>query len=266
MGDPSAVVRLMTPMRLSDRLAVQLRALIDEQGLKPGDRLPAERRLAEALGASRPSVREAIRQLASQGLLRSRQGGGTYVQAAESAVDWPDRHLMRPLDELVSDDPEYRYDVLEARYALEGSTAWHAAVRATAQDRQAIMRCFDDMQHFQEQGDPAQAAQADVQFHLAIAQASHNVVLLQMMRGVFELLRATVTENRQRMYQVQHTQDQLTAQHRALMDAILRGDAEAARSAVWQHLEFVHGHVRKFDEDEARLARFSRLPPFTLTS
>jgi GntR family L-lactate dehydrogenase operon transcriptional regulator len=254
-------------MRLSDRLAEQLRALIDEQGLQPGDRLPAERRLAEALGASRPSVREAIRQLASQGLLRSRQGGGTYVQARESAAgDWPDRHLMRPLDELVSDDPEYRYDVLEARHALEGGTAWHAALRATDQDRQAIQRCFEEMLHFQEQGDPERAAQADVQFHLSIAQASHNVVLLQMMRGVFELLRVTVTENRQRMYVVRHTQDQLTAQHQALMDAILRGDAEAARATVWQHLEFVHGHVRKFDEDEARLARFSRLPPFTLTS
>ncbi|MCZ4328344.1 transcriptional regulator LldR [Castellaniella denitrificans] len=254
-------------MRLSDRIAEQLRALIDEQGLRPGDRLPAERRLAEALGVSRPSVREAIRQLASQGLLRSRQGGGTYVQACESPVDdWPERHLVRPLDELVSDDPEYRYDVLEARHALEGGTAWHAALRATAQDRQEIRRRFEDMVRFQSRGDPDLSAQADASFHLSIAEASHNAVLLQMMRGVFELLRSTVTENRQRMYLIQHTQDQLTAQHQALMEAILRGDAEAARETVWRHLEFVHGSVRKLDEDEARRARSSRLPPFTLTS
>ncbi|WP_368642498.1 transcriptional regulator LldR [Castellaniella ginsengisoli] len=254
-------------MRLSDRLAKQLLDLIDEQGLKPGDRLPAERRLAEDLGASRPSIREAIRQLSSQGLLRSRQGGGTYVQAAESVEDdWPERRLMRPLDALVSDDPEYRYDVLEARHALEGGTAWHAALRATDRDRQAIRRRFEDIVRFQGRDDPDLSAQADARFHLAIAEASHNAVLLQMMRGVFELLRSTVTENRQRMYLIRDTQDQLTAQHQALMEAILRGDAEAARTTVWRHLEFVHGSVRKLDEDEARCARASRLPPFSLTS
>ena len=254
-------------MRLSDRLAEQLQSLIRDQGLQPGDRLPAERSLAGQLGASRPSVREAIRQLASQGVLYSRQGGGTYVREQEwSADDWPDRHLVRPLDELMSDDPEYRYDVLEARHALEGGTAWHAALRATDEDRQAIRQRFDDMVRFQVRNDPELSAQADARFHLAIAEASHNAVLLQMMRSVFELLRATVTDSRQRMYTLQHTQDQLTAQHQALMEAILRSDAEAARTTVWQHLEFVHAHVRKLDEDEARRTRASRLPPFILTS
>lgn len=202
--------------------------------------------------------------------MRSRQGGGTYVQHVHadsvSVGTWPERHLVRPLDELVSDDPEYRYDVLEARHALEGGTAWHAALRATAQDRREILRRFEDMVRFQGRHDADLSAQADARFHLAIAEASHNAVLLQMMRGVFELLRATVTENRQRMYLIQHTQDQLTAQHQALMEAILRGDAETARATVWRHIEFVHGSVRGLDEDEARRARVSRLPPFTALS
>ncbi len=250
-------------MRLSDRLAEQLLALIDEWGLKPGDRLPAERRLALDLGASRPSVREAIHQLASLGLLRSRHGGGTYVQEAPPAADaWPRQRLLRPLDGLVSEDPEYRYDVLEARHALEGGTAWHAALRATPEDRARIQARFEDMLRFQDEDDPGPSARADARFHLAIAEASHNAVLLQMMRGMFELLSATVTESRQRLYTLRHTQEQLTAQHRAVMDAILRGDAEAAREAVWRHLEFVHRSMRALDEDEARRRRASRLPPF----
>ncbi len=253
-------------MRLSDRLVEQLQTLIAEQGLKPGDRLPAERQLAQLLGASRPSVREAIHRLASQGLLRSRQGGGTYLQAPSTAAAWPGPNLVQPLDELISGDPEYRYDVLEARHALEGGTAWHAALRATPEDRQRIQARFEDMLRFQGGDDPELSSRADAQFHLAIAEASHNAVLLQMMRGVFALLRATVTENRQRMYTVQHTQEQLTLQHRALMEAILKGDAEAARATVWQHLEFVHQSVRTLDEDEARRARASRLPSFTLSS
>jgi GntR family L-lactate dehydrogenase operon transcriptional regulator len=251
-------------MRLSDRLVEQLRTLITDRGLQPGDRLPAERQLALELGASRPSVREAIHQLASQGLLRSRQGGGTYVQApAAGGAAWPHQHLVRTLGDLVSDDPEYRYDVLEARHALEGGTAWHAALRATPEDRARIQACFDDLRRLQDGDDPDLAAQADARFHLAIAEASHNAVLLQMMRGLFELLRATVTENRQRMYTVRHTHAQLARQHLAVMDAILRGDAEAARTAVWQHLEFVHAAVRALDEDEARRARSSRLSQFS---
>ena len=256
-------LRVRAAMRLSDRLAEQLLVLIDEQGLAPGDRLPAERRLAQDLGASRPSVREAIQQLASQGVLRSRHGGGTYVQALPPAAGTGAHHpLAGALDELVSVDPEYRYDVLEARHALEGGTAWHAALRATPEDKARIEARFQDMLRFQDSGDPDLSAQADAQFHLAIAEASHNAVLLQMMRSMFELLRATVTESRQRLYTLRHTSRQLTAQHRDLMDAILRGDAEAARATVWQHLEYVHHSVRTLDEDEARRARSSRLPPF----
>ncbi|MGB6007170.1 transcriptional regulator LldR [Castellaniella sp.] len=254
----------MTTTRLSDRLVGQLQALITDQGLQPGDRLPAERQLALQLGASRPSVREAIQHLASQGLLRSRQGGGTYVQApGAGGAAWPRQQLVRTLGDLVSDDPEYRYDVLEARHALEGGTAWHAALRATPEDRAKIRARFDDLQRFQGHDDPELSARADAQFHLAIAEASHNAVLLQMMHGLFDLLRATVTENRQRMYTVRHTHVQLAQQHQAVMDAILRGDAEAARATVWQHLEFVHATVRAMDEDEARRARSSRLSHFS---
>jgi GntR family L-lactate dehydrogenase operon transcriptional regulator len=249
-------------MRLSDRLAEQLQTLIQDRGLQPGDRLPAERQLALDLGVSRPSVREAIRQLASQGLLRSRQGGGTYLQAPGADGAWPRQQLVRTLNGLVCEDPEYRYDVLEARHALEGGTAWHAALRATPEDRARIEARFEDLQRFHGHENAELSARADAQFHLAIAEASHNAVLLQMMRGLFDLLRATVTENRQRMYTVQHTHEQLVRQHRAVMDAILRGDPEAARDAVWQHLEFVHATVRDLDEDEARRARSSRLAHF----
>ncbi|WP_322995947.1 transcriptional regulator LldR [Castellaniella sp.] len=250
-------------MRLSDRLAEQLLALIADQGLQSGDRLPSERQLALDLGASRPSVREAIQQLASRGLLRSRQGGGTYLQdAPEADVAAFCPPLLESLGDLISDDPGYRYDVLEARHALEGGTAWHAALRATDEDRARMCARFNDLQRFQGRDDADLLARADAGFHLAIAEASHNIVLLQMMRGLFQLLHANVTEGRQRMYTVQHTQEQLVDQHEAVLQAILRGDAPAARASVWLHLEFVHTTVRTLDEDEARRARSSRLSPF----
>lgn len=104
------------------------------------------------------------------------------------------------------------------------------------------------------------ASQADVRFHLAIAEASHNVVLLQTMRGFFDLLHSSVKQSRQRMYQVPPVFARLTEQHQAVMEAIVAGDAEAARQAMMGHLGFVHATIKRFDEDQARQARITRLP------
>lgn len=250
-------------MRLSDRLVEALLGLVRDRGLQPGDRLPSERQLAQDLGVSRSSIREAIHQLASQGILQSRQGGGTFLQApTDLAITWPRRQIGGLRDLLVS-DPEYRYDVLEARHALEGGTAWHAALRATPADIVHIEACFDDLQRFQDKETAQLAAEADARFHLAIAEASHNAVLIQMMRGLFDLLRSTVTESRQRMYLLPDMQAQLLQQHRAIKDAIVQGDAGGARTAIWQHLQFVHAAMRQLDEDQARQARSSRLVHFS---
>ena len=245
-------------MRISDQIADQLQALIASAGLKAGERLPAERQLAADLGASRSSVREAIQKLASQGLVQSRRGGGTFV--LNEMAQWSRESVVDPLSGLFQEDPEYRYDVLEARHALEGSTAWHAALRATARDKLRIRECFEATLRFQAGNDPALASRSDAQFHLAIAEASHNLVLLQMMRSLFDLLQATVTQNREKMYTVPETFGQLTVQHEELMRAILDGNPELARDTVCRHLEYVHHSVRTLDEDEARRKRSTRLP------
>ena len=140
--------------------------------------------------------------------------------------------------------------------SIETSTAWHAAMRATEADKEKLKACFDATQS----SDPDIASQADVRFHLAIAEASHNVVLLQTMRGFFDLLQSSVKQSRQRMYLVPPVFAQLTEQHEAVLNAILAGDAEAARKAMMAHLGFVHTTIKRFDEDQARQARITRLP------
>ncbi len=249
----------MNAQRLSDRIAAQLRALIDQRGLRPGDRLPAERALALELGVSRTALREALQQLASQGLLRARVGGGTYVQgppAPEQVVVEP----LVPFFPLFQGDPEYRFDVLETRHALEGATAWHAALRATDDDRARIAAAFETMMQAHGRQDPAGEARADAAFHLSIAEASHNLVLLQVMRGLFDLLQTNISQSREKLYLSPRTFAPLSVQHREMMDAILAGDAERARASAHAHLEFVHRSLRTLDEDDARRARASRLP------
>lgn len=111
--------------RLSDKVAAQLRGLVSTQNLQPGDRLPAERALAVQLGVSRTALREAIAQLASQGLLTARVGGGTYVAEpaarARQAIDEP----LMPYLPLFQGDPEYRFD------CWRSATRWKAPLPGT---------------------------------------------------------------------------------------------------------------------------------------
>ncbi|MEG1991589.1 MAG: FCD domain-containing protein, partial [Christensenella sp.] len=100
---------------------------------------------------------------------------------------------------------------------------------------------------------------ADAKFHLAIAEASHNLVLIQMMRGLFDLLQYNVVLGRRKVYTEAHRFDQLHDQHFQVMHAIERRDPEAARNAVCGHIEFVVQQVRSIDEEDARRQRASRL-------
>lgn len=247
-------------MRLADHVVEKLLALVQARGLQPGQRLPAERQLAEELGVSRTSVREAIQKLGSQGVLVSRRGDGTYVQTTAPA-EWL-QEAVGPLARLIDSDPHYRYDVLETRHALETSTAWLAAQRATAQDKDRIQRCFDVMIHHQQSGHAELAARADAQFHLAIAEASHNLVLVQVMQSLFTVVLSTVERNRHDMFRLSapQTMKVLTEQHHSLMQAILEGDPQRARECIGDHLEHVRTTIQRMDEDRARRERSNRLP------
>ncbi len=250
-----------TCMRLSDKVTEQLHALVRKGQWQPGQRLPGERQLAVELGVSRTSLREAIQRLISQGVLYSRHGDGTYVQSPGHSFLSPGP--LEPLATLLSQDPEYRYDVLEARAALESSTAWYAALRATPEDKARIRRCFDVMVHHQQSGDYELSARADAQFHLAIAEAAHNVVLLRVMYSLFDLVFSTVMQSRHTMFTLassEGTLEALTEQHQELMQAILEGDPARARAAIESHLIYVRDTVRRLDDDDARRARYGRLP------
>ncbi len=236
-------------------LAERIKQLIADRHLQPGSRLPAERQLARTLGVSRSSLREAKRTLVAEGVLVSRGGGGTWL--CDEQQYWSQRRIVQPLKMLVSADPDYGCDILEARQAIEATTAWLAAQRATPADKEKLQSCFEMLDQ-QESISEEMAAQADVRFHLAIAEAAHNLVLLQTMRGFFDLLSSSVAHSRQKMYSAPTIFSRLTGQHAELLSAILAGDAERARAAATHHLSFVHTTLRGLQEDEARQQRSIR--------
>lgn len=244
--------------RLPDQIADKIEQIIAGRRMKPGDRLPAERKLAEELQVSRSSLREGIQRLASRGVLVSRVGGGTYV--AETPPGWSEGAIFAPLEALVKGDPEYRFDVLEIRHALDGAAAWHAAMRATPEDKNRLRDSFQRTIAMHGSEDPMEEARADASFHLAIAEASHNLVLFQVSRALFDLMQVSISQSLEKLYTLPKVFEPLSAQHRELLDAITAGDAERARKAAHLHIDFVHNSLKTIDEDEARRARSFRQP------
>ena len=244
-------------MKVSDKVIQNLHAFIQKNNMQVGDRLPAERKLCEQLEVSRSSLREAIQQLISQGLLVSKVGAGTFL--TQASTSWSQNQIVEPLSGLIDEDPSYRFDVQEARIVLEGGTAWYAAQRATTADIQKIREYYEQISYFQGLGDADQASMADAYFHLAIAEATHNLVLIQVMRGFFDLLQYNVVLGRRKIYSDPECFDQIHDQHLQVVEAIERKDPEAARNAVCGHIEFVIQQVRSIEDEEARLKRASRL-------
>jgi len=144
-----------------------------------------------------------------------------------------------PLLALLSTDEDYQYDILEYRNALEGMAAWYAALRATDTDKARLRACMTELERTHQSGSTADQASADAAFHLAIAEASHNVVLLHNMDALFRLLATSIAESVLQIAGKGDSADQLLVQHQRLFEAIISADATAAQQASQTHLGFV---------------------------
>ncbi|WP_084861190.1 FadR/GntR family transcriptional regulator [Salibaculum halophilum] len=221
------------PEKLSDSVVRQIEQLILRGILRPGERLPSEREMSERLGVSRPSLREALAELQAAGLLTSRASSGVYV--AEVFGNAFSDALVR----LFSTHDEAVFDYIAFRRDMEGLAAERAATHGTETDLKVIEAIFGKMEAAHSKRNPQEEAGLDADFHLSIIEASHNVIMLHMMRSMYQLLREGVFYNRQIMFKQRMTRDSLLGQHRAINDALQARDAAGARSAVVAHLSFV---------------------------
>ena len=195
-----------------------------------GTRLPAERKLAEILGVSRNSLREAIFCLKARGLLFSRQGSGVFVSNLLQATS------ISPWQQLLADHPDLRWDTLEFRREMEGATAYFAALRTNQGDLEKIDENRDrNAQH-----------QADADFHESISHASHNTMFLYLHTGIVRLLREHIILN------VTDLEDptlvvtnQLKEQHLRIWDAIRQRQPDTARLLMLDHIDFTRSELAK---------------------
>lgn len=238
--------------KLSDIIAEQLETMIIDGTFVPGQKLPPERELSRQFEVSRPSLREAINKLEAKGLITRKQGGGTFV-SSQLAGGFSD-----PLFTLLAENPESQYDLLEFRHALEGISAFYAALRGTESDISVIQNHFQQVEDAVAKHDIAVEAQAMQSFYEAIVEASHNVVLLHLVRGMASLLEGNILHNLQVLHQKPEVTEQLMSHRRDLLNAIVAGQPEKARIASNKNLAFIEDALLEINKENSRLERSQR--------
>lgn len=224
--------------KLSQSVIRQVELLILRGILLPGDKLPPERELAEKLSVSRPSLREALADLQERGLLVSKQGAGVYVADVLGSA------FSDALIGLFSTNTEALFDAISFRRDIEGLAAERAARSGSPSDLAVVDRIFTKMEAAHNDRDAEREARLDAEFHLAIVEAGHNIIMLHMMRSMYDLLKRGVFYNRQVIFEHRNTRVALLDQHRAINRAIQARDPAEARQAVEAHLNFVEQSLR----------------------
>jgi GntR family transcriptional repressor for pyruvate dehydrogenase complex len=217
-------LRPMNRQRLYEQVLERLRAYVEEGGLRAGDRLPTERELAERLGISRASVKQAIVVLEVQGLVEVRQGGG--MRLVRDSLD------TEPVERLVERRRRLP-DVLDAREALETKLAELAAERRTDDDLAALEQALNWMEDEIAAG--RHGIEGDRRFHAAVTAAAHSPLLAEFMCSIAE----QIGESRAESLRQPGRPKRSFAQHRKILDAIAEGRSKAAATAMRRHVRTV---------------------------
>jgi GntR family transcriptional repressor for pyruvate dehydrogenase complex len=218
-------------VRVSDEIVQQVKTLISQGRLKPGDRLPPERELVKEFGVSRPSLREALNSLVGMGFLEVK-GKRTFIKSVAS------ESMQNPLSLLIKADTEKIFDLIEVRKAMETWGAFLAAQRATEEDIKQLENIIEEMRKSFEEGRSWEKQDAD--FHLGIAQATHNTIQTHMMSTIYDLLRESVA----RIFKDRAKVKKLLDQHYRIFNAIKSHSPDKARERTLEHLNYVESEVK----------------------
>ncbi len=219
--------------RIHEEIVEQIIGMIAQGTLKPGDRLLPERELAEMLGVSRASVREALSALAVLGVVEVRRGEGTFIKKTV------EREFLHPFGLLLLLDTTL--EVLEIRKILEVEGVALAAKRAAAEDLRSIRRALEEMEAEVEAG--GLGDEGDYLFHFRVAQATQNSILVKMINGIMDVFKVSLKVSRERLFKLPGAVDILLKQHWAIYEAIAQRDAPAAQAAMRTHLEWVEEKI-----------------------
>lgn len=227
--------------RLYEEIVEQIKQLITDGKLKPGDKLLAERELADRFQVSRASVREAIRTLEMLGVIDIRPGEGTFIRGTETD------DIIRPLAMFLAVERNSLLDMFEMRRIFETATARLAAERATFEELDQIESMLENMKERLNIQDPEKGEEFDAAFHYAVAEATHNSLLTKLFKTVSEEFAKANSVARRQLYQgnVENAQ-KIIDQHGEILAAIRSRDPKLAGDTMLAHLIFAEDELRKW--------------------
>lgn len=224
-------IKRVQKISISEEIAKQIMDLISKGELKPGDHLPSERELCKEFGASRSSLREALRCLSIVGVLNARVGEGTSV--AEDG----EKFLRKIIEWRLITERHDIENLLEVRTALEGVSAANTARQATSEQIEKLRKILNKMQGAVK--DEKTFAALDLEFHVALAEASGN----SLVSGLIELVRGQLVKALHKVLVVPHALPLTHKEHTAIFTAIERNDPDGARKAMQAHLG---AHLKRY--------------------
>lgn len=220
--------KLVQTSRLYEQIVQQIEESIHSGQLKLGDQLPAERELAQQFGVSRTAVREAVKTLREKGLVEAYPGRGTFITNNSSHSIW------HSLDRMIREgQPEAMVHLVEVREILEPEIASLAAMRSQKDDITAMREAVDAMEH--SQTEPEAFIEADLDFHLGLAEAASNPLILSLIDSIVGVLR----EQRMGIFAVEGGPQRGQYHHKKILEAVQHRDATGARESMRAHLRQV---------------------------
>ncbi len=232
-GRENSVYKTVQSLRLYEQIVQQIEESVLKGMLKPGDQLPAERELAQRFGVSRTAVREAVKVLREKGLVEAYSGRGTFI------TDGTSQAIRQSLDRMIKiGQPEGSTHLVEVREILEPGIAALAATRVEEQHLAAMREAIAVMDRARQ--DPDAFIEADLDFHLALAEAAANPLILSLIDSIVGLLR----EQRMGIFYVEGGPERGQFHHKRILEAIGNRDPEKSREAMRAHLRQVREDSR----------------------
>lgn len=224
--------------KISEDVADQIRDLIKDGKLQPGEKLPPERRFSEMLGVGRSSLREALNILETQGFVESRKRMGVYVCSISNAI------ISDPLRQIISEDKSKLLQLYEVRKDIELASVYAAAQHRTRRDISKMGRILEKMEA--DSANSELSLYDDLDFHLALAQSGNNIFRTHILKNIFDLshdrlqsVMAIMTGEKDRI-------KGLLEQHQVIFSAVEEKDPALAKRTMADHLAWVEEKWKEF--------------------
>lgn len=224
--------------KIYEEIVDQIRQLLIDGQIKPGDKLPSERELIESFKVSRSSIREALSALEMMGILEVRTGEGTFIRHIRP------ESMMASLAWSLYLDKGSILEMLEVRKMIEVQAVGYAAERATDREINQLSETLDKMKNnLENMGSISE--KADMMFHYTIAVATHNKITIKLMDTISDNLQHLIHATRPKLYEGKYTPELLYNEHEKIYNAIRSKDSEEARRQMIKHLNGVENEILK---------------------